>query len=72
MQYLPPQAQHFFQKAGEDFQRLDSTPAYKKTLSEAGYELPGPHNIWMEIDIEEICKGAATSSSDSLNQAAIS
>ena len=24
------------------------------TLEEAGYGLPGPHNIWMEVDLAEL------------------
>ena len=57
MQSLPPRALSFFKKIeGDQFQRVDSSSRYTKSLRTVGYDEPGPHDIWVEVDMSEVVK----------------
>ena len=51
-QQLPQPAQMFYRKVGEQaYEHLDPSLQYNITLKDCGYDLPGPHDIWVAVDM---------------------
>ena len=51
-QQLPQPAQMFYRKVGEHaYEHLDPSLQYNITLKDCGYDLPGPHDIWVAVDM---------------------